>query len=384
MMSPTYAHRVTRLQPSPIREILAVVDRPDMISFAGGLPSPETFPPLPDRLPADALQYGPSEGEPRLRRQVARLLADIGIEAPPERVLIVTGSQQGIDLVGKLFIDDGTPVAVEFPTYLAALQVFSFYGANYTRLDWAAPEALGLVPLVYVVPTFANPTGRCATSLERTSLAKVCAERDITLFEDDPYRDLVYGPCDRAPVVASMPPGSSWVYQGSFSKTLCPGLRVGFLVASDDELFTRLVRAKQASDLHTSRLSQALVADLVDDPGWEQRLADLCAFYRDRRDTFDDALDRHLGGLATWERPEGGLFYWLRLSAPVDTRALLGPAIERGVAFMPGEPFHPGPAGTGTLRLNFSHATPENADRGLAVLGALVAGTRNNPALTGC
>ena len=359
--------RLADLRPSPIRQILSVIDRDGMVSFAGGLPAAATFPDFDLALPPEILQYGPSEGDPELRAEVAESLTRLGIDAPPERVMILSGSQQGIDLVAKLFIDPGTPVALEAPTYLAALQAFRFFGAAFTPLRWdAAPAA----PLAYVVPTFANPTGRCATDAERRTLGTLCGEAGVTLFEDDPYRDLVYGPADRAPVVAGMA-GASWIYQGSFSKTMAPGLRLGFLAASDD-LFAPLVMLKQASDLHSSRVGQHLVLRELRSGDRPRRLSELAAFYAARRDTFEAALRRHLGGLADWRTPQGGLFFWLRLRHAIDTRALLAEALDEGVAFMPGEDFYPGEPVLGTMRLNFSHASPEQAERGLATLASLL------------
>jgi 2-aminoadipate transaminase len=362
-----FSHRIDGLRPSPIRAILSVIDRPGMVSFAGGLPATQALPRWSGSVAAQTLQYGPSEGEPSLRAVVSGQLRRLGIDAPPERVMILSGSQQGIDLVAKLFIDHGTPTAVEFPTYLAALQVFRFYGARF--VDVYAQDA-SEARLAYVVPTFSNPTGSCATSRERDALARRCLDTGTTLFEDDPYRELVYGPCDRRPVAARMS-GGSWVYQGSFSKTFAPGLRLGFLAASED-LFTPLVTLKQAVDLHSSRLSQHIVQEAITDSGWTARLNELTAFYRTRRDTFEEILTRHFSDLAQWRTPSGGLFYWLRLHAEVDTRTMLDEAIARDVAFMPGEEFYPNEPQTGTMRLNFSHASEAEADRGLRTLAGLI------------
>jgi len=361
-----FSERIDRLQPSPIRSILSVIDRPGMVSFAGGLPASETLPTWSGTTPADALQYGPSEGEPALRAVVSDRLRELGVDAPPERVMLLGGSQQGIDLVSKLFIDRGTPVAVESPTYLAALQVFRLYGAAFLDLG----DDLERATLAYVIPTFANPTGACASEAERDDLARRSLDAGTVLFEDDPYRDLAYDPCDRRPVVSGMS-GGSWVYQGSFSKTFAPGLRLGFLAASDD-LFGRLVMLKQALDLHTSRLSQSIVLDAVTDSGWDARIERLVDFYRSRRDTFEALLQRHFADLARWQAPSGGLFFWLRLKEAVDTRPLLAEAIERNVAFMPGEEFYPTRPQHGTMRLNFSHSSADDADRGLRVLAELL------------
>lgn len=372
-----FSGRVADLHASPIREILAVIDRPGMVSFAGGLPAAETFPALDlASVPQAWLQYGATEGEPALRERVAADVNALGLRCTPEQVLILSGSQQGIDLAAKLFIDPGTPVALESPTYLAALQVFRYFGARFVTLDPDQPGA-GLPAdappaFVYAIPTFQNPTGRCYSTAQRAALAQACDERGIPLFEDDPYRDLVYDACDRTPVCARLK-RASWIYQGSFSKSLAPGLRLGYLVASPD-LVPYLTRLKQAADLHSNRVSQWIVLNQLQDSARQERLARVVEVYRRKRDGFALGLQRHLGEVASWEMPPGGLFFWLKLKRQVDSRALLPEAIRRGVAFMPGEPFYPdNPQSCGALRLNFSHADEEQAEHGLALLAQLLA-----------
>ena len=369
--------RIAQLHPSPIREILSVIDRPGMISFAGGLPAAETFPEIEAGVvPRPWLQYGATEGERPLRARIAQMLSAQGLGCTPEQVLILSGSQQGIDLVGKLFVDAGTAVALDSPTYLAALQVFRYFGARFLPL---APMTSGdslsggeRPALAYAIPNFQNPTGHCYTTVEREALARACDAQNIPLFEDDPYRDLVYDDCDRSPVCARLQ-RASWIYQGSFSKSLAPGLRLGFMVASPD-LLPYLVRLKQAADLHSNRVCQWIVLNQFSDPARDQRLTRLAETYRHKRDVFAQELARHFDGLATWKTPPGGLFFWLRLTRAIDTRALLRRAIERGVAFMPGEPFFPdGAAPYPALRLNFSHADEAQIERGLGMLAALLA-----------
>ena len=375
-MPPHFSTRVHDLHASPIREILSVIDRPSMVSFAGGLPSVDSFPQFSlQDMPVDTLQYGPSEGEWALREQIAQELATQGLSCTPEQVLVLSGSQQGIDLVAKLFIDQGTSVAVESPTYLAALQVFRFFGARFTPYDAQAVNAQQWLQekpaFAYAIPTFQNPTGRCLSSQARDALANACDEANVPLFEDDPYRDLVYDDCDRSPLCARLRK-APWIYQGSFSKSLAPGLRLGYLVASP-EFLPYLTRLKQAADLHSNRMSQWLVLQQLRDPQRHERLRALAQTYRQRRDAFDAALKRHLGSLASWQLPAGGLFFWLTLHQKLDTRLLLAEAIEAGVAFMPGEPFMPiETQGTGQIRLNFSHASEAQAERGLATLANLI------------
>ena len=371
------SQRTQDLHASPIREILAVIDRPGMISFAGGLPAPETFPKVNfEALPASALQYGATEGELALREKVADDLRSLGLDCGPEQVLILSGSQQGIDLVGKLFVDAGTQVAVESPTYLAALQVFRYFGARFADIKFDHPQGRVFGSeqprIAYVIPTFQNPTGHCYTVAMREGLAAACDGADATLFEDDPYRDLVYETCDRTPICGKLH-RARWVYQGSYSKSLAPGLRLGYLAASP-VLIPYLTRLKQAADLHSNRVSQWYVLTQLNDPGRKAHLVALAALYRRKRDAFAAALVRHIGDMATWQSPPGGLFFWLTLRQRIDTRDLLPRAIERGVAFMPGESFYPHPGdGLGTLRLNFSHASEDDADRGLHILAELLA-----------
>ena len=369
---PRLSARLNDLHGSPVRAMLEASLRPEVISFAGGLPAPESFEDIELPAPPRALlQYGPTEGEPELRVRIAEELKRIGLECPAERVLVLSGSQQGIDLVAKLCVDPGTRVAVESPAYLAALQVFRFFGA---QLQAMAPGALGDGPapaLAYVTPTFQNPTGRCWSLAERRGLAQACRASDVVLFEDDPYRELVYDPCERRPACSFMAEGS-WVYQGSFSKVLSPGLRLGFLAASED-LYLPLYRLKQAADLHTSRIGQWAALHYLNDPRRAARLDRLAERYRQRRDRFAEALARHLTGLAEWDIPPGGLFFWVRLAEGTDPDALLARAAERGVLFTPGRHFLADPVGAApAMRLNFSNASEEDAERGLSIIGELL------------
>ena len=366
--------RTQDLHASPVREMLSVAQRPEVISFAGGLPAAETFAGLDmPQPPRDLLQYGPTEGEPDLRARIAEELRGLGVDAAADRVLVLSGSQQGIDLAAKLVVDAGAVVAVEEPAYLAALQVFRFFGARFERIDRAEPDAgWAKAPprLAYVTPTFQNPSGICWSADERAALAGACDRHEVILFEDDPYRDLAYEPCERRPAVAWLE-RASWIYQGSFSKTAAPGLRLGFLTASAD-LFPYLVRLKQAADLHTNRLSQWMVLQHLEAPDRAQRMGKLIAFYRGRRDAFDAALQRHLGGLADWTSPPGGLFFWVTLRDGIDAQALLQRAMARNVLFTPGGHFLAQGGASSAMRLNFSLAPPQDAERGLRILGELL------------
>ena len=372
---PLLTQRLKDLRASPVRAMLEASQKPDVISFAGGLPAPDTFvtPVLPAN-PEAALQYGPSEGEPKLRQLIAEDLQAAGLDCDASQVLILSGSQQGIDLAAKLTIDPGTRIDVESPTYLAALQVFRFFGARFESLDpslsvsWTRADHPAMA---YIIPTFQNPTGRCWTADERESFARACEDTDVILFEDDPYRDLAYEPCERRPAVSWMKSGS-WIYQGSFSKTLAPGLRLGFMVASRD-LFPHLLLLKQAADLHSNRLSQYMVINQLTSQDRAARRDFLVSAYREKRDAFDASMRQHLGNAVEWELPPGGLFFWLTLPDHVDPDALLAAAIERNVLFTPGRPFYAEESlAVPSMRLNFSHASKEAADRGLAILGDLL------------
>lgn len=380
---PRLSQRVGDLQASPIREILAVLNKPGMVSFAGGLPSPDSFPHCDlGAVPAAFLQYGASEGEAALRAHIAADMQAIGLHCEPSQVLVLSGSQQGIDLVAKLFIDPSSLVALESPTYLAALQVFRFFGARFSRLQAlleTSDEADQVPKLAYTIPTFQNPSGYCMTSAERDALAQACDRNGMVLFEDDPYRDLVYEACERTPVCVRLR-SASWVYQGSFSKTLAPGMRLGYLVASQD-LLPYLTRLKQAADLHSNRISQWWVLQQLQDPKYPARLQQLTQTYRVKRDNFARGLDHHFKDLATWQIPQGGLFFWLTLKRPLDTRKLLPLALEQQVAFMPGEAFMPeATQGTGQIRLNFSHADGAQTQAGLARLAGSLRRALDAPA----
>lgn len=375
-IAPRYSRRVADLHASPIREMLSVVNQPGMISFAGGLPSEDSFPQLtPGVAPVACLQYGASEGDDHLRERVGRELRGLGLDCATEQVLILSGSQQGLDLVAKLFIDAGSEVLVESPTYLAALQVFRFFGARFLPYPIGQIQAMDLrdrqPAFAYAIPTFQNPSGHCYSLAERKALAAFCDDAGIPLFEDDPYRDLVFDACERVPV-SSLLWKAPWIYQGSFSKSLAPGLRLGYLAASR-ELFPYLVRLKQAADLHSNRLSQWLVGEQLASPRRGDRLAVVTAAYRKKRDAFDAALRHYFGDIATWQTPPGGLFFWLKLRRPVDTRTLLPEAIRRDVIFMPGEHFFAdGHDGIGTLRLNFSLVSEQEMHSGMARLAQLL------------
>lgn len=377
---PLLASRINRLRPSLVREILSAAQARDVISLAGGLPAPEAMPEaaLP---PAGWEQYGTTEGEPALREEISRLCTSRGLACPPERILLTHGSQQGIDLAAKLLVDEGTTIACESPTYLSALQVLDLFGAEIRPVPTgiSGPDPVAIQALFfrcrpagfYASPLFSNPTGTTWGPAARAALVAACDGSGTVLIEDDPYRETAI---DSSGATTCPPPlcaelrHASWIYLGSFSKSLLPGLRLGFLAASPD-LFPLLVRLKQAADLHTSRLSQAVALADLRSPGRADRIARLQRIYRTRRDAFADALTRHMPE-ASWRLPGGGLFFWARWPRPVDMRQVLDRALGQGVAFLPGDACFPEASREeGWMRLNFSHPTSDKAEEGVRRLG---------------
>lgn len=380
-----FSHRVAGLKSSAIRALLSVVNRPGVISFAGGLPAPELFPTeqlgrisqelFRSREAREALQYGETDGLARLRQRILTRAPFAPGTFDMDGVLVTQGSQQGIDLAAKLFLDPGDEVLVESPAYVGALQAFRFFGARVTFLPCDAegvdPGALrGALRrrprLVYLTPTFQNPSGVCYSARRRLEVAEALRGSDTVLLEDDPYRELWYDAPPPPPIGAALDPARR-VYMGSFSKIAVPGLRVGFLLGPP-ALVGRFALAKQAADLHTNSLGQHLLARLLEEPSFEDHVANLRRVYGARRDVLDGALASRLGDRLAWQRPQGGLFLWARLRRGGDAAALLARALEEGLAFVPGGEFHAEGEGRDTLRLNFSYSGEEALVEGVARL----------------
>ena len=370
-----FAQRIQYLTSSIIREILAAAQKPGVISFAGGLPAAASFPEVDwSTLPESLKQYGMSEGEPELREAIAAEARAKGLKCEASQVLVLSGSQQGLDLVAKLFVDPDSSILVESPTYLAALQTFHLFQAQCQGVS-LTEDGLDLSVLerqirdhqprmAYLIPSFQNPSGTCYSVKARQDVAAMLDQYGLPLIEDEPYCELDYDGVPKPPI-SSLLQRAPWAFQGSFSKILMPGLRIGYLIAHPS-LMPYLVRLKQAADLHTNRPGQWLALEYMRSADKQQRLARLQDFYRERRDAFAAALQSEFADLADWQVPSGGLFFWLKLKKPRDTRPLLQPALAAGVAFMPGEAFFAeAEPPVGYLRLNFSHTEPELMVEGL-------------------
>lgn len=377
-----FSERVSRLKSSLIREILAAAQRPEVMSFAGGLPAEAMLPKVQwQDMPTTMGQYGMSEGEPQLREVLAEQARQLGLPCTASQVLVVSGSQQTLDLAAKLYIDKGTQIMLEAPTYLAALQIFQLFGAQCLTvpLQEDGPDLVQMrqrleqqrPAFAYLIPTFQNPSAVRYSEAKRDAVAALLDEFEVTLVEDEPYRELTFDGGSARPIAGRLNK-ASWIYSGTVSKTLLPGLRVGYLIASPD-LFPHLLRLKQSADLHTNRFGQWQAMQWIGSDRFQQHLQDLRSYYRQRRDAFEAALQAHFSDLAHWQVPAGGLFFWLSLKQPLDTRTLLKAALERDVAFMPGEPFFSEPDHNhGHLRLNFSHIDPARLDEGLKRLATVI------------
>jgi 2-aminoadipate transaminase len=382
-----FAKRAEQLQSSVIREILKITMRPDIISFAGGLPSPETFPVEHMKAAFDnvlsrqgkiALQYGPSDGYAPLREWIAASLSIEGATITPDQVLMVSGSQQALDLLGKVLIEENSKVLVETPSYLGALQAFSVYQPQFVSVptdDYGLlPEAVDGIAdgarLLYALPNFHNPTGRTMSVERRIALVETCARRGLPLIEDDPYGALSYRG-EPLPKMLTMNP-SGVIYMGSFSKVLTPGIRLGYVVGPTP-LIRKLEQAKQAADLHTSQLTQMVVYEAIKDGFLAEHIPSIRTLYANQCQVMLDALAEFAPEGVKWNKPEGGMFIWVTLPKHIDCMQLLEEAIEQKVAFVPGAPFYANEPEKNTLRLSFVTVPPEKIREGVSKLAKLIA-----------
>ncbi len=397
-----YAQRTKNIKSSAIRELLKITQKPEVISFAGGLPAPEVFPTERFREACSkvlstqgrqALQYSATEGYEPLREMIAGHIVRYGVKAKPENVLITSGSQQALDLVGKLLINPGDRVLVEAPTYLGALQAFNVYGAEYISVPSDndglrtanLEDSLRLGPkFMYVLPNFQNPGGTTLAEGRRHELVLLSERYGIPIIEDDPYGQLRYEGEHLTPLIAldrqNMGGDDDYsrgnvIYLSTFSKTLAPGLRLGWMVAPPD-VIAKLVQIKQGADLHTSTFTQMVAYEVAHDDFLDEHIKLIRKVYGERRDVMLRALKEYFPPEVTWTRPQGGLFLWVTLPEGMDAHQVFEAAIKENVAFVAGDSFYAGNGFTSEgrrhFRLNFSNAEPEQIREGIRRLSVAI------------
>jgi 2-aminoadipate transaminase len=384
------AKRTERIQSSIIRELLKFAMQPGMISFAGGLPAPELFPVrdfhdaccwVLEHYPEMALQYGATEGYPPLKDYLIETMRKYELPAVRDNVLFTNGSQQALDLLGRAFINQGDWIVTGRPTYLGAIQAWDLYAPRYLtvpldddgmridELERVLAENEG-VKFIYVLPNFHNPAGTTLTLERRLRLVELAAAHGAFIVEDDPYGELRFEGQDVTPIFALHKENT--IYLSTFSKTLAPGLRLGWIVAPE-QVMHRLVQAKQGMDLHTSTLVQHLAYDICQRGLIRAHVRKIRHVYRQRRDAMLQAMEEHFPPGVQWTRPQGGLFLWVRMPECIDSERLLETAVEEKVAFVPGRAFYPGGnGGQCCMRLNFSFCCPETIEEGIRRLGRAI------------
>ncbi|MET7932667.1 PLP-dependent aminotransferase family protein [Streptomyces sp. NPDC005322] len=387
---PALAARAASIGGSPVRDILALTARPEVISFAGGLPAAalfdseaiaDAFGRVLAETPREALQYSTTEGDPALRAATAARLTGRGLPTDPDDLLVTSGSQQALTLIATALLEPGDTVVVENPTYLAALQCFAFAGARIVPVpsddQGLDPEALAAVvererpKLLYTIPTFQNPTGRTLPAARREAVAEVAERHGLWILEDDPYGELRFEGEPQPWIAAGPRAADRTVLLGSYSKIMAPGLRLGWLRAPA-ALRRACVIAKQAADLHSPTLNQMAAARYLVDSDLDAHLARVRHAYRERRDALLAGLASALPEGSRWNRPEGGMFVWAALPEGYDATELLREAVRHDVAYVPGAPFFPGEpdaVASAAMRLSFVTHTPEEIEEGLRRLG---------------
>ena len=384
-----YAHRTSGMSASEVRALFAVASKPEVVSLAGGMPFVDVLPPgdmlqvvgeALERYGPSALQYAGGQGHLPLRERLAELMAAEGVEANPDDVVVTTGAQQALDLLGKIFIDPGDLIAVEAPAYVGALTAFGAYEPRYLQIDLddegmvvdQLEEALvrGDRPtFVYTVPNFGNPAGVTMSRDRRERLVALCREASIPIIEDDPY-GLLRFEGDPLPCLRTMDP-ENVIYLGTVSKVFSPGVRVGWALA-EQSVIQRLILAKEAADLCGSSFTMLVTERYFAGERWRRNLTAFVDIYRERRDAMVEALDEHFPADASWTHPAGGFYVWATLPRWVDAQAMLAAAVEHRVAYVPGTAFYPDGRGTNQMRLAFCHPPEDRIREGIARLGALL------------
>ena len=387
-----YANRTKFMKASEIRELLKVTEDPEIISFAGGMPSPHSFPieciekitkDVIEKHGCKALQYGPTEGLRSLREALCRRMGTEGISCSMDQIIVTTGSQQALDLIAKILIDPGDHIVVESPTYVGALTAFNAYQPNYisVRMDEEGMRTDELemelktnrhrpIKLIYTVPSFQNPSGITMSMERRKHLLEIAEEKDILILEDDAYSELRYS--GRVlPSIKSMDKEGRVVYTRTFSKTLSPGFRLGW-VTGGTELIRRIVIAKQGADLCTNMFVQFIAEEYTESGLIYGQVEKIIAMYKRKRDIMLDALERHFPKGASWTKPEGGMFVWATLPEGIDTSEMLVEALKAKVAYVGGAAFSPDGSGRNNMRLNFSNTDDDTIEEGVRRLAAII------------
>lgn len=382
-----FSERVSHIPKSFLREILKVTAQPDIISFAGGLPNPSSFPidaikqaavKVLENDGSRALQYAPSEGYLPLREWIASRYQKKGVNVSVDEILITNGSQQGLDLIAKIFIDKGDTIVMERPTYLGAIQAFSAYQPNFVSVDLlddgvetgALSSALQSNPkLFYAIPNFQNPTGISYSRNTREEVAAYINQSSTLLVEDDPYGDISFNDGDYSPIKKYV--GHNGILLGSFSKVISPGMRMGWIVAHP-QIIEKLLIAKQAADLHSNFLSQRIIYQYLLDNDFEQHVRKICMLYRNQKNHMVAMMERYLPEEIKFVNPNGGMFLWITLPSHISSQYLLDLAIRQNLVFVPGSVFYLDTKTNSTLRVNYSNSNFEDIEKGIRILGTLL------------
>ncbi|MDK2918839.1 MAG: 2-aminoadipate transaminase [Candidatus Petromonas sp.] len=389
-MALKYAERMDRIKASEIRELLKLTVRPEIISFAGGLPAPELFPveemkkvslKVLEESGEQALQYSPTEGFTPLREKIAKRMEQVGVNTKAENILITSGSQQGLDFSGKIFLNPGDVVVVESPSYLGAINAFKAYECEFLEVPTdengmimeELEKALAdteRVKMIYVIPDFQNPSGRTWSLDRRKKLLEIANKYNLPIIEDNPYGELRFEG-ERLPSIKSMDTDGRVVFLGTFSKTFCPGLRIGW-VCADGEVLNKYILVKQGADLQSNSMSQRELNKFLEMYDLDEHIEKIKKLYKKRRDLMIQTMEQHFPKEVKFTRPEGGLFTWAELPEHINTRELMKKALEKNVAFVPGGSFFPNGGHENTMRINYSNMPEDKIVKGIKILAEVI------------